>query len=617
MSKTLYALLVGIDAYQSPVRALRGCVNDITIIDELLHSRAEAEYRYQPRVLKDADATRDAIIAGFREHLRQAGPDDVALFYYSGHGSQEQAPPEFWHLEPDRLDETLVCYDSRQNGRFDLADKELGKLIDEVAERDAHVLVVLDCCHSGSGTRGEEDEVEVRRAPTDTRRRPLDTFLVTAAEAGMLGATRSTDTPSGWGGRARGRHILLAGCRSDEEAKEYSGGGQQRGIFSYFLTQTLQAAGGAVSYRDVFERAAALVRANIGRQAPQIEAIDQHDLDRPFLGGAIGVRPAGFTVSSEREHGWVIDGGAVHGVQPPAGDDATLLALFPFDASADTMAGAGSSLGEARVTRVLPQVSSVEITLKNGEPDPGTTYKALVTAVPLPPLTVELAGETAGVDAARRAIGGSTLVREAGRDETARLRLMARDGHYVFTRQSDARPLTAHIEGQDDGAARKAAQRLEHIARWFTVAELQNPAGRLPAEAVRMELHLLSGPPATRNPASAPTERAPAGDVRLSYEQRDGVWTAPAFKLKLINRSSERLYCALLVLTQRFAVEAGLLPGGGVLAGRRRGSLGARRRAAVRIRARRAVAAGYRRAARYRQADRLDRRVRCDAAGAR
>lgn len=570
MNKSLYTLLVGVDAYQPPVRPLRGCTNDITVIDELLQARADGEFRYRPRVLRDSEATREAVIAGFREHLRLAGPDDVALFYYSGHGSQEQAPPEFWQLEPDRLDETLVCFDSRQTGHYDLADKELAKLIAEVSERGAHMVVILDCCHSGSGTRGDDD-IGVRRAPTDLRPRPIESFLVTPAEAAALGRTRSVDAPSDWIGHTGGRHILLAGCRSDEEAKEYSGGGQHRGIFSYFLTQTLQLAGGAISYRDLFERAAALVRANVGRQAPQIEALDPHDLDRPFLGGAIEARPAGFVASNDREHGWVIDGGAVHGVQPPSGDDTTLLALFPFDAPVATLRELGTSIGEARVTRVLPQLSMVEIRLKNGEPDAATTYKALVIAVPMPALTVRLEGEAAYVEAARRALvaggvggGASTLVREAGESEGARLRLIAQNGRFRITRHADARPLTADIDAHDDAAASEAVRRLEHIARWSAVAELQNPAARLPANAVRMEVHTFSGPPATRNPASAPSEPRPAGDIRLGYELLNGAWQAPAFKLKLINRSGERLYCALLDLTQRFAVDAGLLPGGGV-----------------------------------------------------
>ena len=59
-------------------------------------------------------ATREAIIAGFCEHLIKTEAGDVALFCYARRGSQEQLPPEFWHVEPDRLDETLVCYDSRR-----------------------------------------------------------------------------------------------------------------------------------------------------------------------------------------------------------------------------------------------------------------------------------------------------------------------------------------------------------------------------------------------------------------------------------------------------------------------------------------------------------------------
>src|SRR5262245_27246211 len=115
MNRTVYALLVGIDDYPAPVTPLRGCVNDITAVERLLRARLATDQRLELVVLKNHEATRQAIIDGF-SRLRQAGPDDVALFYYSGHGSQERTPPEFWYLEPDHLDETLVCYDSRLPG---------------------------------------------------------------------------------------------------------------------------------------------------------------------------------------------------------------------------------------------------------------------------------------------------------------------------------------------------------------------------------------------------------------------------------------------------------------------------------------------------------------------
>ncbi len=123
--------------------------------------------RFEPLLLLDNNATRQAVIDGFRQHLRKATQDDVALFYYSGYGSQEQSPPQFWYLEPDRLDETLVCWDSRLEDGWDLADKELAQLIAEVAANGPHIAVILDCCHSVSGTRAPEERVGVRRVPTD------------------------------------------------------------------------------------------------------------------------------------------------------------------------------------------------------------------------------------------------------------------------------------------------------------------------------------------------------------------------------------------------------------------------------------------------------------------
>ena len=168
MPRTIYSLLVAIDDYPSPIPMLWGCVNDIDAFATYLSERVAKDkgVSLKLKTLKNGEATRAAVVDAFRGHLGQATKGDVALFYYSGHGSQEQAPEEFWKLEPDHLDETLVCFDSRNPGSWDLADKEMAKLIGEVAAKGPHVAVILDCCHSGSGTR--EIDTVVRRAPTDT-----------------------------------------------------------------------------------------------------------------------------------------------------------------------------------------------------------------------------------------------------------------------------------------------------------------------------------------------------------------------------------------------------------------------------------------------------------------
>ncbi|MEO0601141.1 MAG: caspase family protein, partial [Myxococcota bacterium] len=111
------------------------------------------------RQLVGAEATREAIVAGIRDHLGSAGPDDVVVFYYSGHGQQVTDDDGD---EPDGLDEALVPADNR--GTADagghLRDDTLEALFADLSSE--HVIVLVDACHSGSVTRGE---ATARRGP--------------------------------------------------------------------------------------------------------------------------------------------------------------------------------------------------------------------------------------------------------------------------------------------------------------------------------------------------------------------------------------------------------------------------------------------------------------------
>lgn len=265
MSKQVYALLVGIDDYPAPVPKLNGCVNDVEAMAALLTERVKGSGdALHSLMLKDGDATRDAVIDGFRTHLSRAQSGDVVFFHYSGHGSQETAPEEFWDIEPDHLDETLVLYDSRMPGKWDLADKELAALLAEITQAHSpHVLVVLDCCHSGSGTRAPlDDGIVERRAPTDSRARPLDSFLFDPSDAATLTAPlgeRNALGDSGWA-LPRAHHVLLSGCRSNETSKEVMQDGRARGAMTVALGDVLASSGGALTYRDIHRRVSAEVR---------------------------------------------------------------------------------------------------------------------------------------------------------------------------------------------------------------------------------------------------------------------------------------------------------------------------------------------------------------------
>ncbi len=564
-TRNIYALLVGIDSYLGSVPALQGCVNDITAIENYLRERIDTKkYQINIKKLLNEQATRKAIIEGFEKHLEQAESKDIALFYYSGHGSQEPTPPEFWHLEPDRMDETIVCYDSREEGGWDLADKELAYLISKVAEKDPQIVLIMDCCHSGSGTRDTVPKQGLRHSPADKRARKIEDYICPFEDTQSfikIPTSGASEIPrSGWKLQAA-RHIVLASCQDLELASEYSGNGQQRGAFSYFLLDTLQKTNGSLTYRELFKRANALVRSHVKDQSPQIEAIINEDLDRPFLGfsgeEAIAQREPYFTLSCDRDGRWVIDGGAVHGI-PQSGADSIRLALYPQGSNAEQMKRIDRSVGEVEITQVLPQKSFVNFIAEPENLSTDTVLNAIIISQSLPPLPVYFEGDEEAIVSVRQQLHvvapgekPSLYVKEVEGVSQAKFRVLARDREYLITKPADHRPLVEQLSYSQSNAL-KTVKRLEHIARWTTIASLSSSgSSRILPDGVKMSLYRTNG------------EEIKETQLRLEYEYSNGKWQSPRFQVKLVNTTNQRLYCTLLDLTEQYSVSAPFFGTGG------------------------------------------------------
>jgi hypothetical protein len=563
MPGRLHAVLVGIDEYPPGVRSLQGCRNDVRRMKDYLELRASNDATSPVvKLLEDAEATRAAVIAGFRETLAAAGPDDVALFYYSGHGAQALAPEEYLNVEPDRKIEGIVCYDSRLEGQYDLADKELGALIAEVAAGGAHTVAILDCCHSGTGTRDPSESV--RRAVTDDRARPMHSFLV------PLTATGRTVTQSGWpAGPAN--HVLVAACRAEEEAKEIALGGEPRGVFSYFLLETLKNATVTPTYRDLVAHVTALVRARAELQWPQLEAIDERDVERAFLGGIVPSRQPYLIIGHDEQDEWAIDAGAVHGIPPVDGEETTRLAIFPRGTARGSLT-IEDAIGQAKVTEVLPAHSKVDLHFDPPMlPTHDATFDAIVVSLPLARLPVRFEGDAAGVALVRAALaastpaGGSLYIAESERD-AAEFRLQAiidpATGAQSFriSRGAQDRLLVADLAGFSEESARVACERLEHLARWTRLSALSNPTTQLGANPVRMQVFLVD------DAAPDHLRELPQvdGALELEYRRVAGAWRNPQIKIRLENVTARRLHCMLLDLNEAFGVFTRLLPAGRV-----------------------------------------------------
>ncbi|MEI6486200.1 MAG: caspase family protein [Sphingomonadales bacterium] len=369
----LYALLVGINNYDVVPR-LSGCIADMQRMEAWLRDTWPAA-DLAIETLTDEDATRPNVMAQFRAHLGQAGAGDVALFHYCGHGARARSAPEFAEFFTGGKDEGLVCIDSRRPGGFDLADKELAVLIEEVAARDPHLAIVLDCCNSGSGTRDADlfRDFVPRTVAEQTAGRSLDSYA-DGYYAAQLKRGETLHIPEG-------KHVLMAACDRMQTAKELTGHG---GVFTTGLIEALRACPPDVSYPELFMRTRAAARAIVDGQDPQFETIGGFDAYSAFLGrGGRSARRL-YEVSRSGD-GWLVKGGALHGLPT----DASAPVSFALFASPDY----DHPIASATARTVGAQSCDIDVT--PALPATVTDVRAALTSLPVPPMLVGFDGDPA------------------------------------------------------------------------------------------------------------------------------------------------------------------------------------------------------------------------------
>jgi len=136
----VYGLFAGISDYPDGVGDLPECANDAIKLAEALRTRGLLDASRQV-VLTDAQATRANVRSALQRFSGQMGPDDVFVFFYSGHGGQAQRGASSDPREVDRTDEFLVLHDGQ------LMDDELARLFQPVNAGIA--VAAIDACNSG------------------------------------------------------------------------------------------------------------------------------------------------------------------------------------------------------------------------------------------------------------------------------------------------------------------------------------------------------------------------------------------------------------------------------------------------------------------------------------
>ena len=137
----VWAVMVGISDYAGRANNLPYTAEDAVKLGQTL--QREGVLADGSIVLTDADATYDRVHQAFEQVARLAGPDDLFLFFYSGHGTQ--IPGQTSETEPDGRNEAIVLRDHI------VTDDEMGQWFQGVHSRMA--LIALDACFSGGFAR--------------------------------------------------------------------------------------------------------------------------------------------------------------------------------------------------------------------------------------------------------------------------------------------------------------------------------------------------------------------------------------------------------------------------------------------------------------------------------
>ncbi len=360
-NSNIWALLVGISKYQAyGIPQLQGCVNDVEAMKDFLVCRMHVPEK-QVKTIVNGEATRKAIIDSFREFLitnPEIPEGSQILFHFSGHGSQMR---DATGMEPDGLDETIVPYNSRTGNVFDIPDKTLAGLIEKlVAAKGENITVILDCCHSGSGTRmiRQGRAAVTRRAPADLRVPPasLDADLRPAA------ATRGI-TRSGWA-MARQNHVLMAGCLDREESNEhFTPEAVFHGALTWFSLEYLKQKPPGATYADWHTWVGPKVNSLYPDQTPQCEGLSE----RTIFGDAIVERESFIKVSKIKENFLTLNAGILHGI-----GEGAIIGIYPVTVT--SVKELPDPLATATVENVTATTATARISGPQVSVFPGTVH---------------------------------------------------------------------------------------------------------------------------------------------------------------------------------------------------------------------------------------------------
>lgn len=282
-----HALIIAVGDYPKEGRWTKiSSASDVPLIRDVLLGQGFGSDNIV--VVTDGQATRQGMVKALTDLSDRVGPGDIVVVHYSGHGQQIQDDN---NDELDGFDESIIPYDAQRvfrkgiyEGENHFRDDELQTFLTSLQRKlgpKGNLLVILDACHSGTGTRGN--------APA---RGTGDPF----AEEGYKPDSKGLEnefTSRGEDNEHLSSFVLISGASANQLNYEYRDeAGNSFGSLSYAFSKALKQTDTAVTYRALFDKIKGEMLKIAPYQSPQIEG----EVDVQLFRGSIVKQTPYFTI---------------------------------------------------------------------------------------------------------------------------------------------------------------------------------------------------------------------------------------------------------------------------------------------------------------------------------
>ena len=218
VAQTKRALVIGLGEQKDKSWTKINGDKDIPYVLQMLQNVGYTDVQ----TLVNEQATKSAVVSVFKELAAKCTTGDIVYVQFSGHG---QLVTDVNGDEADGWDEAWIPYDAylkygkKDRGEKHLIDDEINVLLTGIRNKigdSGKLLVVVDACHSGDSSRGDDDEII---------RGVKDEFIIPIKKKG-----KSVKAPERW--------ITLSACKDFQLNQEMKT--PKVGKLTYALYMTAQ-----------------------------------------------------------------------------------------------------------------------------------------------------------------------------------------------------------------------------------------------------------------------------------------------------------------------------------------------------------------------------------------